>query len=184
MSFLSEGKEKEKTVSKLFDNVSFSNKNADINEHWDFSSNGVKYDVKGLKKVKRDDAETNEFYHYIEIKNVNGDLGWLYGEAEFFLFETNKYWLVVDKKTLQDFIKNNITKTYVGNPDEALYCLYKRSGREDVITLITTIDLMVIATEIKNKKSNIIEHTIGDSVIPEKRLKQRMSRIQLKKPNE
>ena len=181
MSFLSEGKEKEKAASTLFDNVKFSDKNADISEHWDFQSEGLKYDVKGLKKIKRDDDETNQFYHYIEIKNVNGKVGWLYGEADFFMFETNRYWVIVSKKDLQDFIKNNTTKTYVNTPDESLYCLYKRNGRNDVITLVTTIDLMFIATELRKKDIDITEHTIGDSVIPEKRIKQRLSRLVLKK---
>jgi hypothetical protein len=174
MGFLKIGKEKEKLASTLFENVIFSDKIDDITEHWDFASNGVKYDVKGLKKIKRDDDETNEFYHYIEIKNVNGKTGWLYGKADYFLFETNRYWISVSKQKLQNFIKENTKKIYVLNPDEALYCLYKRNGRNDIITLITTIDLMAIATEIKNK--NDINYIIGDSVIPEKRTKQKLNR--------
>jgi hypothetical protein len=180
MSFLSEGKEKELSVSKLFDNPIFSLADMDKTQHWDFKSNEIKYDVKGLKRVNRSDNEPNESFHYIEIKNVNGRHGWLYGDADCFIFETFKYWIVVPKYKLQSFVKLNIKKTYVTSPDECLYCLYKRDGKKDVITMVTTIDLMFLASEIKVKIDNIYEHAIGDSVIPEKRLKQRLSRIKLK----
>lgn len=176
MSFLKEGKIKEVEASSLFKNVIFSNKETDINEHWDFKSEGIKYDVKGLKRINRDDTMTNEFYHFIEIKNVKGKLGWLYGEADYFIFETNRYWVIVSKLHLQEFIKDNVTKTYVNSPDEALYCLYKRDKRQDVITLVTTIDLLFLATSIRPKRE-IIKHNIGHSIYPDKALNQRIKNI-------
>lgn len=173
MSFLTKGKEKEKLFATLFENTNFSDKNADINEHWDLKVE-FKVDVKSLKKIRRSDSETNEFYHYIELKNVNGKLGWLYGEADFFAFETNNYWILVGKEDLQTYIGQNTAKVYVTNPDECLYCLYRREGRKDEITMVKTIDLMYISVQIIEKKIDKIVHVIGESIDIEKRNKARV----------
>ena len=84
MGFLAKGKEIEKQFAKQFATTSFSNDNEDIHEHWDFKLES-KFDVKDVKKINRNDISTNEFYHIVEIKNVNGELGWLYGDANFFI---------------------------------------------------------------------------------------------------
>ena len=154
----------------------FSNKSQDINEHWDYKvtdGNGktYKYDVKGIKRINREDGLPNEHYHFIEIKNVNGDKGWAYGEADFFKFETEEYWITVSKEALQNLIKAKTHKEYVTSPDKALYCLYQRSGRKDIMTLVKTIDLMAIATSIDVKTEGIIKHEVGDSVDLNKRAK-------------
>ncbi|MCK9541940.1 MAG: hypothetical protein M0R03_07920 [Novosphingobium sp.] len=79
----------------------------DINEHWDV---GVKltFDVKGLRKVNRKDNTTDENIHWVELKNTMGNKGWLYGDATHFAFETDDYWIVVEKFKLQEFIKNKL----------------------------------------------------------------------------
>ncbi len=180
MSFLQKGKEKEKLFGSIFNDIIFSNKSQDINEHWDLKLE-FKIDVKSLKKISRSDIETNEFYHFIELKNVLGKLGWLYGKADYFAFETNEYWILVSKAKLQDFISQKITKKYVSNVDESLYCLYTRNGRKDVITMVKTIDLMFIADEIILKTNDIIKHDIGDSIIQEKRNQQKLNKALSKK---
>lgn len=176
MGFLSRGKEKEKEFGNIFKDVILATEKEDINEHWDLKIpyNGVEYkkfDVKGLKKINRVDPFTNENYHYIELKNVNGDSGWLYGEADYFTFEINEYWIIVDKAKLQELIKTKVTKKMVSTPDEALYCLYRRSDRKDVITLVKTIDLILIMDSVISKNSNVIEHKPGNSIIEDKRIK-------------
>lgn len=176
MNFLNEGKKKEAAFSKMFKTAISSDKNQDISEHWDVKVE-LKFDIKSLKKISRNDYETNEFYHFVELKNVHGKLGWLYGEADFFAFETNKYWVIVAKEDLQSFVAQNVTKKKVNNVDECLYCLYTRNKRKDVITMVKTIDLMVIASQVIVKTDDIIEHEIGDSVLSEKRLKKRLSKI-------
>tara|TARA_Y100000389_G_scaffold187573_1_gene209146 strand:- start:4101 stop:4550 length:450 start_codon:yes stop_codon:yes gene_type:complete len=148
MGFLSKGKMVERAFTKVLSNHKSSTEKEDISEHWDISTN-IKLDVKGLKKTKRSDDEPNENIHWLEIKNVNGDLGWVYGEADYFVFETIDYWIIVDKNDLQEFIKNKIEKDWVYSA--ALYKLYRRKGREDVITLVKTIDLMYLSSSIITK---------------------------------
>lgn len=141
--FLKSGKAVEQEFSNLFQNTESSSVEEDINEHWDVL---IKYkiDVKGLKKVRRSDLEVNENIHWVEIKNVHGALGWLYsGETDFFAFELKKYWIIVEKVKLQNFIASKVNKTYVQTPE--LYKLYRREGRMDTITLVDSFDLIYIS---------------------------------------
>jgi hypothetical protein len=142
MGFLSRGKEVEKKFAKLFKNVEFSNTKQDITEHWDLELK-AKIDVKGLKKRNRSDDTVDERIHWVEIKNVNGENGWLYGQCDYFAFELHDYWLIVDKEKLQKYIAENTIKKYSIIP--MLNKLYKRENRKDIMTLVSTFDLIYIA---------------------------------------
>lgn len=149
MGFLKSGKETEKKFSQILkEKCSFSNEQQDIHEHWDLKIVS-KVDVKGLKKVRRSDSQPNENIHWIEIKNVRGDLGWLYGDADYFAFELIDYWIVVSKEDLQNLIKEKVNKVYYDKP--TLYSLYSRKGRKDVITLVKSYDLCYISSNIIKK---------------------------------
>lgn len=141
--------ETEIEFAKLFGDVISSTNKEDKKEHWDILVQ-YKIDVKGLKKIRRSDAESNENIHWVEIKNVEGLSGWLYGEADYFAFETFDYFIIVEKNKLQKLIAEKTTKTYTENP--TLYFLYKRESRKDVLTLVKTIDLIYISDEIICKK--------------------------------
>lgn len=147
--FLKEGKEKEVMFADLFSSYSLSNKSTDIIEHYDLTIGNTRIDVKGLKKVNRWDNEVNENIHWIEIKGITGHLGWLYGEADYFAFETFDYWILVSKIKLQELIKTRTIKKWV--KEKELYKLYQRPNKQDVITLVKTIDLCSIAESIINK---------------------------------
>lgn len=149
MGFLSDGKKTEKQFAKLFGKkVSFSNADEDIKEHWDLVLN-LKFDVKGLKKRRRSDDAPDETIHWVEIKNVNGENGWLYGEADYFAFELEDYWVIVEKEKLQELIKVKLIyeKTIIPIP----YRIYSRKDRKDELTLVKTTDLMFIAESIIKK---------------------------------
>lgn len=147
--FLKDGKEKEVMFAELFSSYSLSDRNTDIIKHYDVTIGNIRIDVKGLKKINRWDNEVNENIHWIEIKGVTGHLGWLYGEADYFAFETFDYWVFVKKESLQDLIKTRTIKEWVKQKE--LYKLYQRENKKDVITLIKTIDLCSIAEAIINK---------------------------------
>lgn len=125
------------------------NKEEDIHEHWDVNLS-LRFDVKAIKKVNRFDDKPNENIHWVEIKNVNGDKGWLYGKAEYFAFETEDYWIIVEKDKLQEFVAEKC-KDKERSTTPALYKIYKREGRKDMITLVKTLDLIYIAEKIIKK---------------------------------
>lgn len=122
----------------------------DINEHWDVDINGVKFDIKGVKKINRMDNEVNYDIHWIELKNVHGAAGWLYGLANYIVFETKNNWLVVDREKLINFVDEKLKLIIVEQPE--LYKMYSRRGRYDAITLIKTSDLESITTKTITKK--------------------------------
>lgn len=122
--------------------VNFSSQEQDMHEHWDVSLT-MQIDVKAIKK-------NNENIHYVELKNVLGRPGWLYGEAHYFAFETIEYWILVDKMRLQEFIKEKCAaKEWSQIP--SFYKLTQRRERQDIITLVKTIDLMFICDKIIKK---------------------------------
>lgn len=126
-----------------------STKDEDINEHWDVKLD-IKFDVKAVKKVNRSDDETDETIHWVELINVRGDKGWLYGDANYFAFELDDYWVIVSKQTLQDFIAKKCHKKELCEKP-TLYKIYRRKDRLDAITLVKTIDLMYLAEQIIEK---------------------------------
>ena len=147
------GKLKEAEFTKLFSSSTPSSKEEDMYEHWDIKIDtkiDTKIDIKSLKKENRSDLTYNENFHYVEIKNVNNDLGWLYGKADYFAFELENYWLIVDKTRLQDFIKEKCKGKKIGNKKD-LYALYRRENRKDIIVKVKTIDLMFLSNQIIQK---------------------------------
>ncbi len=143
-SFLKKGKESEAQFAKLFRDTIQSTKEQDIKDHWDVQIN-YKIDVKSVKKTNRSDNQENQHIHWVELRNVNGNLGWLYSEkTDFFSFELNDYWVIVEKHKLQDFISKKVEKIFEPNP--TLYKLYRRPSRPYEITvLVSTIDLIYIS---------------------------------------
>jgi hypothetical protein len=121
----------------------------DIYEHWDLCLI-QKFDVKGMKRIKRTDDKPDENIHWVELRNVSGNDGWLFGDANVFVFETEDYWVLVEKQRLQDFIAEKCKGGGTSKTPE-LYKGYTRAGRKDLITLVKTIDLMAISKEILKK---------------------------------
>jgi hypothetical protein len=74
----------------------------------------------------------------------------LYGDADYFVFETDDYWLVVEKEKLQKFISEKC-KEKIKTEEPALYKFYTRKDRKDVVTLVKTIDLIFISEKMFKK---------------------------------
>ena len=133
----------------MFNKVSFSSTNQDIYEHWDVKID-IKIDVKAMKRVNREDSDLNEDIHYIEIKNVHGQKGWLYGEADYFAFEMKDYYVIVSKIKIQEMIADKC-KDKIKCAKPTLYQLYSREGRNDMMTLVKTVDLIFISDKMIKK---------------------------------
>lgn len=151
-NFLSEGKVKEDEFAKLLGGATKATQKQDMSEHWDLKfQREVRIDVKAIKRDRRS-GEPNEDIHWVELKNVQGKQGWLYGNATHFAFETCRYWIVVEKMSLQTLISDLCkSKVRTSNAGDALYKLYSRNGRNDLITKIKTLDLCFIAESMIKK---------------------------------
>ena len=94
-------------------------------------------DIKARKKTSRSDSDAQDEWIWIEFQNVRGNLGWLYGEADNIAFETQNSFVIVDRKSLIDYVENAVDmakpvrKSYL-----AKYKTYQRAGRNDLLTMV------------------------------------------------
>lgn len=147
-------KYKETEFADLFpkENLRYPSKEQDMFEHWDIEVQGIKFDVKALKKINRRDSDTTNLFNFLEIKNVRGNAGWVYGEADAFAFETQNKWILVYKKDIQSLISEKVQKEWVQKSSECLYKLYRRAGRKDCITMVHNMDLVERSFKILSKE--------------------------------
>jgi hypothetical protein len=133
--------------------VKRSTKYEDMVKHVDFWWNSPKkgwigIDVKGLNKSNRNDASFDDTIHWLEIQNVNGNNGWLKGDAEYIAFRTMKNIIFVNREKLLNFALESIKgKEVVYDTPKECYVPYKRKkwGRDDLALKARTEDLEKIA---------------------------------------
>lgn len=113
------------------------------------NNRNVRYEIKARKKINRADDSFQDELVWIEIQNVRGDMGWLFGASDFIVFERNKDFVVVDREKLADFVTRtcNLRKN-AQYADEALYARYQRRGRKDCLTLIRNEDIEALAKKV------------------------------------
>lgn len=145
MSYFQIFKKQERELATLLrehGKVYLSTLQEDMIGHYDFMHGGKKVDVKALKKLNRFDGQPQEDIHYVELTNVRGDTGWLYGEADYFAFEAFKFWSFVEREALQAFVKEYCTET---SPHKSMYKLFTREGKKDIITQVKMLDIMALS---------------------------------------
>ena len=151
-NFLAPAKKVEVAAAALYKRFREATKKEDIYEHWDIQSHpnlmmAIPWhiDVKGMRKIARNGEDKDENIYWIEIKNVQGKTGSAYAEKmDALQFEMKDYFIIVLKEDLHELIKEKVKKIYVEKPEDALYKLYKRKGRKDILTLVKTVDLIYI----------------------------------------
>jgi len=125
---------------------------ADIHEHWDFEivKDGYarKVEVKAMKRESRGDEALNPEWVWIEFRNVRGEVGWLFGKANWIAFETVDSFLIVDRHNLFQFVRRAVDRNVkVESAAEARYKTYTRKGRPDQIAQVRLEDLRKIKKE-------------------------------------
>ena len=118
------------------------NKNSETLDRFQFS-----VDVKARKRKSRSSDEYDDEYTWVEFKNVQGKKGWLYGEADKIAFEVDEGFLMVDRGELVKWCEEKVDfKKSVQNPYAAIYKVYTRKGRNDLITRIKTEDIRSLSS--------------------------------------
>ena len=145
----------EQLVKQILENKGYSVTEAEphqnMNEHWDLcyikNEIPIYIDVKSRKKIKRADSHPTDDYLWIELLNVSGRKGWLYGKANFFVFEQTSTFIFVEAESLRVYIDIVFSETFEipqnenVELDHLLFKKYTRSGKKDVLTLIPTLEL-------------------------------------------
>lgn len=141
----------EKTAKLKGYTVSKSSKEEDMIKHFDFiivNPNGKRsfIDVKARKKLKRGNDNAQDDWIWIEFKNVGGNKGWLYGEAEYIAFELENEFIIVKRQDLIKISESLIDrKSLVDKPYLAKYKTYHRNNRpKELVGLISLDDLKTI----------------------------------------
>jgi len=157
-----QGCEAEEKFIMIYPLVRRATKKEDIFEHWDVmvevDDNIVKVDIKGIKNDDRFDPFPNENINWVEIQNVNGDTGWLYGDSDIIAFETENYFILVGTLKLRRFLEKKMgyTKETIKDIEpknvKDPYVFFQRKGRKDILVKVKTIDLMHI--KYKSVKKN------------------------------
>ena len=118
----------------------------DILKHIDFSMkwkpDGPLYTVDVKARNTAEEGEET----WIEMRNVNGTAGWLYGEADMIAFEQADRFIVVERDKLRIWIEENVEREYVTLAHQALMKVYTRGGQKDMLTLVKTYHLKGLAT--------------------------------------
>lgn len=104
-------------------------------------------DVKAMRKINRSDSKPSPHFNWIELVNVRGDKGWLYGKAAYIAFETETSWLLVTPNRIKKLLKEKV-KDWTSSDKKELYKVYSRAGRKDELVLVKMKDLESIANKI------------------------------------
>jgi len=106
-------------------------------------------DVKSRKRTNRKDKNVQDDLVWLEFQNVNGNKGWLYGEANIIAFERADDFILVNRKTLAEAAEKLVDQnTLVSSASRAKYNLYKRFDRDDRVSMIEMKDILAL----KHKK--------------------------------
>ena len=93
-------------------------------------------DIKSQKRISRS-SDKQSSWTWVEFTNVNGKAGWLYGKADYVIFELDKGWLFVKLEKVKELSEQLVDMdTIVKTPQAAKYKIYQRAGRKDRIALI------------------------------------------------
>ena len=93
-----------------------------------------------MKKKNRWDNNSQDDIAWVEGTNVRGEPGWVKGKADYIVFERNKYWLLVDRQELLNYVVDKLKeKGY--EKGKGIYKIYQREGRLDKITMVPYEDI-------------------------------------------
>ncbi|MFN8410989.1 MAG: hypothetical protein U0Z26_01240 [Anaerolineales bacterium] len=125
--------------------VSASSGEENIHEHWDYlierEKEAFKVEVKSKKRIDRKADKSQNDFIWVELRNVRGETGWLFGKADLIAFETEKTFLIVKKPDLLKTVNKKVDLVAkVKSPKDAVYKIYKREGRKDKLTLLPMSD--------------------------------------------
>jgi hypothetical protein len=130
----------EVALGEMLGNYMLSPEKEDMIDHWDVC---VKYDVKAVPH--HESVPHKNGMRWVEIRNVNGDIGWLAGKADFIAFDEGDYWIFVLRQKLYDHVMKHTsgqTSKEEFKRKPVPYKWHTRDGRNDLVTLVPVYDLI------------------------------------------
>ena len=140
---------KEVAVSKGYrvQNPSFSQRKNNIDVILEGQLKGKSTSV--TVDIKKQNGKKNTQWVYVEYDNSKGGKGWIYGGAEFIVFETKNEFTFVSRKKLLDYLsKSELIRwdlPYVDKAWNSKYRLFRRSGTLETITQVKLSDVLCVS---------------------------------------
>ncbi len=98
--------------------------------------------------IKKKNSKNANKWVWIEYETSKGKDGWIYGAAQFIVFETSQSFIFINRMKLLNWLSSSQMvrwdMPYVSNPWGAKYRLYRRNGTQETITQIQVEDLLNI----------------------------------------
>ena len=131
-------------AEKYLTDVVWATKEQDMFEHWDMRGklDGVEYkfDIKTSKRIDPNFEHHQNDSFWIEGTNVNGNKGWVKGDADYIVFERAYNWCVARRDLLLDWTISKLVKNGL-KKGKGHYEIYQRAGRKDLMTFARYSDL-------------------------------------------
>jgi hypothetical protein len=99
------------------------------------------FDIKARKKISRTSDSYSDDLVWIEFKNVAGNQGWLYGAADYIVFERENDFVLVPRENLVFLCERLVSNVIVDKSKDCLYKKYSRKDRKDELSLIKMKDI-------------------------------------------
>lgn len=107
--------------------------------------------------IKKKNGKNGHKWVWVEFDTSKGLRGWVYGSAQFIVFETRDSFILVNRTKLLNWLQSSGTVRwdlpYVSNAWQAKYRLFRRNGTAESITQIEVSDLLNVEQSQIWKKS-------------------------------
>lgn len=145
------GKKAEVILKSIFETKGYETRDSTEHEdkylHSDFFFKGKNdkwytVDVKGMKKLNRQDANRQDVWTFVELLNTAGYPGWTIKGAYMIAFERENDFVLIRRADLKTFCDERVDqKTRASSAGDAKYICYSRPRRKDLISMIKISDL-------------------------------------------
>ena len=110
-------------------------------EHFDFEVQGMRIEVKAMKAPRRG-MRPDPNIIYVELRNVDGGRGWLYGSADYIAFEQRGGFLMVQRRELVRLAEHMAVRCRKARVSGVYHTLYSRANRADLVLVLHIDDVL------------------------------------------
>lgn len=131
-------------------NYTWATRQEEIEEHWDVIMDDYpewgRVEIKGRKKLNRNDGKFNDDITWLETLNVKGNPGWMCGKADTFAFELERFWNLISAFELRRYLRRVLKDPGI-YPYKWMYKQYRRPGNKDAVVMVPTKELLEISAQ-------------------------------------